>query len=385
VLVAFLLCAFKGAVQTVLDELFESLTGTPERVVTKSAFSQARQKLKASAFEAWNERLLASLEAFWPEPRWRGLRLVAADATTLRLPNRPENQAEFGVQRDPAGQSFVLARALGLYSTASRRMRKAVLAGYEAAERALLANLLPHLAQDDLLLLDRGFPAIWLFALLQQRQRPFLARIDGAQWPEVQAFAASGLTEQLVVRPLGRDTRRQARALGFEGLPNEIAFRLIRVRLPNGTEELLATSLLDPEAYPAADFAELYQARWGIEEAFKVLKHRLLVEQFTGELPEAIRQDFHAKIFTANLAETLAYSVHDTWPQEKAARYRPNLTYVLARLRLRRFGWLLQRASPDQVLALLTLIGQTLELKRPGRSTKRPKSPPNPKPRRQYK
>lgn len=313
-------------------------------------------------------------------------RLVAADATTLRLPNWPENQAEFGVQRDPAGQPFVMAHALGLYSTASRRMLKAVLAaGYEAAERALLADLWPYLDENDLLVLDRGFPAVWLFAWLEQRQRPFLARIDGAQWPEVQSFAAAGLTEQIIVRPVGRDSRRTARLQGFEGLPDEITFRLIRVRLLNGSEELLATSLLDPEAYPAAEFAELYQARWAIEEAFKVLKHRLLIEQFTGELPEAIRQDFHAKIFTANLAEALAYSVHDTLPEEKATRYRPNLTYVLARLRLRLFGWLLKRASPDQILALLTLIGQTLELKRPGRSAKRPKSPPNPKPRRQYK
>ena len=219
----------------------------------------------------------------------RGFRLVAADATTLRLPNTPENQTAFGVQADPVGQPFVMARALGLYSTASRRMLKATLAGYEAAERALLVPLLPQLNVDDLLVLDRGFPAVWLFALCQQRQQHFLARIDGSQWPEVQAFADSNLLEHIVTRPVGRDTRRAARTLGIEGLPDEIAFRLIRVRLASGSEEILATSLLNAEAYPAADFRALYHARWGIEEAFKVLKHRLLVEQFTGESPEAIR------------------------------------------------------------------------------------------------
>ena len=385
VLVAFLLCAWKGGLQTLLDELFETLTGQTERVVTKSAVSQARRKLKATAFEALNDRLLSSLDAHWPEPRWRGFRLVAADATTLRLPNTPENQTAFGVQADPVGQPFVMARALGLYSTASRRMLKATLAGYEAAERALLVPLLPQLNVDDLLVLDRGFPAVWLFALCQQRQQHFLARIDGSQWPEVQAFADSNLLEHIVTRPVGRDTRRAARTLGIEGLPDEIAFRLIRVRLASGSEEILATSLLDAEAYPAADFPALYHARWGIEEAFKVLKHRLLVEQFTGESPEAIRQDFHAKIFTANLAEALAYSAHQVLPDEKAARYRPNLTYAMARLRLRLFGWLIKRASPDEVLSLLTLIGKTLERRRPGRSAPRPKSRPNPKPRRQYK
>ena len=58
------------------------------------------------------------------------------------------------------------------------------------------------------------------------------------------------------------------------------------------------------QAYPAPAFAELYHARWNIEEAFKVLKHRLYLEQFTGELPESIRQDVHAKIFTANLGRS---------------------------------------------------------------------------------
>jgi hypothetical protein len=145
VLVSFLLCAWKGSLQTLLDELFEALTGQAGRAVTKSAVTQARRKLKATAFEALNDRLLAALDSHWPEPRWRGLRLVAADATTLRLPNTSKNQAAFGVQTDPAGQTFVMARALGLYSTATGRMRKAVLAGYQAAERALLVPLLSTL------------------------------------------------------------------------------------------------------------------------------------------------------------------------------------------------------------------------------------------------
>ena len=385
VLVSFLLCAWKGGLQTLLDELFESLTGETGRAVTKSAVSQARQKLKATAFAALNDQLLAALDEHWPEPRWRGLRLLAADATTLRLPNTQANQSAFGVQTDPAGQPFVMARALGLYSSATGRMVKAVLAGYTAAERPLLVPLLAHLQPDDLLVLDRGFPAVWLFALLQQQQRHFLARIDGGQWPEVEAFAASGLTEQAVTRPVGGETRRAARRLSLEGLPNEVSFRLVRVPLPGGGEEILATSLLDADAYPAGDFGELYHGRWAIEEAFKVLKHRLLVEQFSGESPEAIRQDFHAKVFTANLAESLAYAARQTLPEDTAARYRPNLTYTIARLRLRLFGWLLQRASPDDVVNLLNLIGKTLERKRSGRSAPRPKSRTNPRPRRQYK
>ncbi|MFM8332930.1 MAG: hypothetical protein ACKN9T_14695 [Candidatus Methylumidiphilus sp.] len=54
-----------------------------------------------------------------------------------------------------------------------------------------------------------------------------------------------------------------------------------------------------------------------------LLKHRLNVEQFGGELPDSLRQEFHANILTANLA------------------------YVLAGLRL--FRWLLRQAAQDPV------------------------------------
>ena len=57
VLISFLLCAFKGSLQTLLDDLFATLGGTALRTVTKSAVSQARQKLGATAFEALNDHL----------------------------------------------------------------------------------------------------------------------------------------------------------------------------------------------------------------------------------------------------------------------------------------------------------------------------------------
>ncbi|MBK8815557.1 MAG: hypothetical protein IPN42_08675 [Methylococcaceae bacterium] len=43
VLVSFLLCAFKGSLQTLLDDLFATLEGSSLRTVSKSAVSQARQ------------------------------------------------------------------------------------------------------------------------------------------------------------------------------------------------------------------------------------------------------------------------------------------------------------------------------------------------------
>jgi len=129
----------------------------------------------------------------------------------------------------------------------------------------------------------------------------------------------------------------------------------------------------------------LCHARWNIEEAFKVLKHRLYLEQFASELPESIRQDCHAKTFTANLAEALAREAYDGLPEEKAAHYSPNVTYILNSLKKWLFAWLIQRVASDQILDLINLYARTLERKRPERKAPSPKNRINPKPKRQYR
>jgi hypothetical protein len=215
VLVSFLLCAFKGSLQTLLDDLFATLDGSSLRAVsntlkgTRSAVSQARQKLRASVFEALNDSLVGLLNELLPEPRWQGLRLVATDSTTLRLPPWLENQAEFGVQTDTGGQPYGLARALGLFATPSKLMIKTVVGRFDDAERALLTQLLLHLASDELLIMDRGFPAVWLFSVLQQRGLPFLARRDGNPWPAVESCLRSGRTETFITLPVSPSSSRR--------------------------------------------------------------------------------------------------------------------------------------------------------------------------------
>ena len=64
--------------------------------------------------------------------------------------------------------------------------------------------------------------------------------------------------------------------------------RLIRVPLENGDIEILMTSLLDSTQFPSDLFGALYHERWGIEENFKTMKHRLQMENFTGKSVESV-------------------------------------------------------------------------------------------------
>jgi hypothetical protein len=150
--------------------------------------------------------------------------------------------------------------------------------------------------------------------------------------------------------------------------------RLVRVVTPNGRIHAVMTSLLDPVAYPAAAFADLYHRRWRIEEAFKRLKHRLALENTSGLSWLAAQQDFGAKILADNLhalATTLA-----TEQEAVPGNYKVNRTYALAHLKRCLPRWLLLDL-PDaaQLMTVFSEIARNLIQFKPGASKPRPIHP----------
>ena len=75
------------------------------------------------------------------EPRWHGLRVLAADGTCLRLPKWRETQEAYGFGPNGDG-SVVMARAVGLLAVASKQMLHAEIGGYAEGERNLLLRAL---------------------------------------------------------------------------------------------------------------------------------------------------------------------------------------------------------------------------------------------------
>ena len=57
--------------------------------VTKQAFSKARKKLSPVIFMLLNQKLLAEFYSDNEIKTFKGLRLLAIDGSTIRLPNRP--------------------------------------------------------------------------------------------------------------------------------------------------------------------------------------------------------------------------------------------------------------------------------------------------------
>lgn len=86
-LVALLLRDMRKSVQGELDEFFAHLSQRAQlmRKVSEQAFAQARAKLSLTAIPLLNDWVIERARYYGFVARWNGLRLVAANASTVRF------------------------------------------------------------------------------------------------------------------------------------------------------------------------------------------------------------------------------------------------------------------------------------------------------------
>ena len=178
------------SVQAELDQFFGHLQQQAQRVreVSEQAFAQARAKLSPDALPRLNDYLIEQAEQAGCVPRWRGLRLVAADGSPMRFGLRASHVPR-AATRDQI--------TFGLYLPGAEMMLAASLHSIHESERQMLFEHLDRLRQDDMLLLDRGYPSRGLVAVLCQRGIRFCMRVEKSGdngFRCVRDFLRSGLT-----------------------------------------------------------------------------------------------------------------------------------------------------------------------------------------------
>jgi len=305
-------------------------------------------------------------------PRWRGLRLVAGDASVLMPALRACHRTRTASPDQRLFALFLPGAELTLHASVYSALE---------SERAMLVEALHKLGPDDVLLLDRGYPAAWLVQLLNERGIKFVMRCDNdSGWSAVREFIRCNADEMSV--RLNEPSMQDALDWGIERRAPSV--RLVRQVAPNGQIRVLATNL-DALAAPAEAFGQLYHQRWRIEEAFKRLKLRQHLESVSGLTQQAVLIDVAAKVLADNLATLLcaaAAEQHDLPAQSR----RCNRSYA---------AQLLPRLLPrillfvGDVLATIddaiTLLGTVTQRFTPGRSRPRPPNHVKPHPRYAYK
>lgn len=374
--------SLQRALQRELDSFFQKLESSDFtiREVTKGAFSQARAKLNEWAFIRLNDVAIESFYEDAPYYSWNGMRLLAVDGTRLMLPNHPSVIAEFGqTSYGPKSDSpRSVAIASMLYDVLNQLTLDASIAPYKkkSGEKALLEGHMDKLKAKDLLLLDRGYPSIALFFQLQAREVDFCVRMKGSWWNAVREFRNSEAKETIVSFALPEKDKSKLKD-SPEWLEKEIKCRLLKIELDSGEIEILCTSLVDFEKYPHEQFKELYHYRWNEEEAYKLLKSRVELEDFSGKTATAVKQDFHAKIFLLTLSAAYAHPIEERVRKEfKADKQRKydqkiNRTNSIAATKDVLISIFIKKQFSIAIAALDNIVYKTREVIRPDRKNER--------------
>jgi hypothetical protein len=369
-----------SSIQRDLDRFFKSMENSDFSIrrVTKSAFTQARSKLDPWAFRRLND---IAVNTFYSENEvytWYGMRTLSVDGSRLVLPNHQSVREEFGAHKfgPKADSEKSLALCSMLYDVLNLVNIDAQIAPFTASERELLYLHMEKLMPNDLLLLDRGYPSIALFFLLMAKGVEFCVRMKENWWLEINNFSKSDDKERVVTFKLPKKDRKLLKEYP-EWYEKEISCRLIKITLESGENEILCTSLTDMEKFLYDDFSELYHYRWNEEEAYKLFKCRIEIENFSGKTAKAVKQDFFAKTFLMTLCAAYSHPIDEKVRNEfKADKKRIhsqkiNRTNAIAMTKDILIGVFIRKEYEKALKAFDDIVYKTREIIRPGRSNKR--------------
>ena len=369
-----------SSLQRELDGFFKEVADSDFNVreVTKSAFSQARKKLKHNAFIELNDVVTNTFYNDAPYKVWKNMRLLAVDGTRLMLPNHPSTKEEFGQHSfgPKANSKRTMALASCLYDPLNLLSLDAQIASFASSERDLLYKHLDKTKQGDLILLDRGYPSLALIFLLRAKKLNFCMRMKANSWTCVKKFTESDKTNEIVEFSLPIKDREKL--INHPEIINQkLKCRLTKVKLISGETEILCTSLMDQGEYTDDDLSELYHCRWSEEEGFKLLKARIEVENFSGKTATAVKQDFFAKIFLMSFSASLAFpieqKVRKEYQKDNNKKYdqKINRTGAISNLRLLYVNLFIKKLVKKSISVYDDIVSQTREIIRPNRSQPR--------------
>ena len=371
-LLFFLINLIKGSYQDELDHFFKAINrfDIAKRIVSKAALAKARMKLKYEAFIELNVQMVDYFYENFKPLKWHGFNLLAIDGTTVQLPRIEAITEHFGAWYPRQGDKCPMARVSQMFDPLNKITIDAIISPKNEGERELAAFHFLNLLSDDLVLLDRGYPAYWIFNLIISLGSNFCARVQRKRWKIVRQFYNSGKKEKVIALPVFPSSIKQCKKMGLDLKP--IKLRLIRVELDTGEVEILITSLLDKKLYPHELFGELYYMRWPVEEDYKTMKQWIEIENFSGKSVLSIYQDFYAKVFSKNLASVLAFPTRtaiDINTRNNQHQYKMNYAQMLSKIK--DVIPLFFIRSADMVLSLISdlhkIIIETIEPVRPGR------------------
>jgi hypothetical protein len=345
------------------------------------AYGKARHRLPEAVCAELTRRtgrdLFLDAPAQWC---WRGRDVKVVDGSTLSMPDTPANQQAYPQPASQApGLGFPVLRIVALFSLAVGTVLDVALGpwkGKHTGEPSLFRTLHHHLDDGDVLLADRYFCGYFQLALVRERGADVVLRLHHLRHTDFRRGRRLGPGDHIVTWHKPRQRPDWLDEATFARLPDTLTMRELRIRVPPKTSRsrtvLVATTLLDPRAYPKASIADLYRQRWHAELDLRSLKTFLQLDVLRCQTPALVRKEIWAHVLAYNLIRKVMAQA--AWEQQLSPR---QISFKGTLQTLNAFSDRLRTCAPQDLeplcRCLLDAVAQHRVGNRPGRLEPRAK------------
>jgi hypothetical protein len=307
ILVIFRLVSSKNAqgYGTTIDELWDSCSKLnlplPQKsAIAPSSLCAARKKLDEAAFKSINQKIIETYAQHGRNDsyKWQGHRIFAVDGSKLNL---PRSLVSCGYKPPSDEANYPQGLLSCLYQVKSQMPFDFDLVSHKN-ERTCAVHHLEVLEKDDVVVYDRGY---FSYAMLHQHLKSkihALFRLQENSYTVIRDFFSSEQTDTIATIYPSEKRRYKIRLTHPKLKIVPLKMRLIKYKI-DGETYCLGTTLVDQDKYPnTQDFAEIYHARWGVEELYKISKRLFIIEDFHAKTERGVKQEIfaHFALITMN-------------------------------------------------------------------------------------
>lgn len=336
--------------------------------ITPSGICKARKRFSSSIFEKiWKQIIIPKFYIQNSVKLWHDFTVCAVDGTTFTLNKSEEILKKFPIINKALCPKMIVCILYDIYSKIPLDIETG---NINRGERNMLSSIIDRMKKNILLLLDRGYPAYWLFHKLIILKKQFVIRVPyNFKYKIVKKNSPNDLIIKIQINNSNRIISKNNLPLSeFELLPDFIQLRLIKTTINGFRTRYIVTSLLD-EIYSYEEICKLYCSRWMIENYYRDLKHILKIDKFHAEYVDGIYQEIYgAMILTVILQKYISKSSFlYNIPYEEISIKK---TYFILIEVI--FSIEIAKASFNLIFKLfINLIAKSYQKKRPGRSFER--------------
>lgn len=305
-------------------EKYKFLRITGYKDISSPGLLKQREKLNPEVFVYLNQ---GTLKLFYNECKdevklYKGYVVAAIDGSDFEIPNTKASKKEYSalMKNEECSRStvstmtdvlngYVLDTLIRPYRTSEIEMEKE---HFNNVKKIIKT-------QKIIRVKDRNYRCLEDFYYSNKNNEKYVVRLKEGDYKEYTGKMKSNDEEIEIEYQYDRVRyyRKRNPELYKELEKKEpVKIRIVKVKLENGTTEILATNL-EQNKFSIEDLKEIYSLRWGIETLYHTVKESLKIGSISSSKKTIIEQEILSQMLVYNIVQSFCNEAESKIQQEK--------------------------------------------------------------------